>query len=259
MSSYPSSFQRFRVIVDHVPKYILTADPKRHTEALPVPRAIFSKATARWAGCMVYPGKWESLLSLRPLRVAGWGCLLAISLLSPPPLSAQQSATWPPVATLAQGSAGDTATILVNGAGLIARGRDAEGHVAAAEVFDPATRTSMGAPRGGHSGLRLFHDDPVFIAGGTCSGQRVATEVHDPVTATFRPVAPPGTSRPPFGANCFIFSSTGVLPTDGELDRHAIPLAWSERLYFAALRGSGRDDAALVRSGATFQQGRIVR
>ncbi|HMZ21611.1 MAG TPA: kelch repeat-containing protein, partial [Blastocatellia bacterium] len=87
-----------------------------------------------------------------------------------------------------------TATLLATGKVLIVGGRDANGSMKSAELYDPATDTwtrtaDMSVARADHTAT-LLRNGKVLVAGGNSNGTILDTaEVYDPVTASWSPTA----------------------------------------------------------------------
>ena len=108
---------------------------------------------------------------------------------------------WQPVAAMATGRSGHTATLLTNGMVLVAGGQLG---VASAERYDPATDrwtpSTPAVPRAYHT-ASLLPDGRVLVAGGLGrEGDPAATattEIYDPKTNSWTAAAPLG--QPRFG------------------------------------------------------------
>src|SRR2546428_445535 len=129
--------------------------------------------------------------------------LLVAAILVATPLVAQTPGTWEPGATMAQGRAGHTATLLSNGKVLIAGGKDASGHaLSAAELYDSVqgrytpVMAPLPTPVWGQTAT-LLNDGTVLLVGGNGdSGQPVsAVQLFDPSTSTFTALTPMSTPR----------------------------------------------------------------
>ncbi len=94
--------------------------------------------------------------------------------------------------TMSDGRAAHTATLLPDGRVLIAGGfTGGEAGLAAAELFDPGTRTfssagAMTVPRQSHSAT-LLPDGRVLLAGGLNGEYLASAELYDPTTGLFTP------------------------------------------------------------------------
>ncbi len=112
---------------------------------------------------------------------------LLVFLISPlVPASAMQVAgTWSATGSMSMARDEHTATLLANGKVLVAGGCNPSGHLASAEVYDPATGTW--SPTGSMSTVRdeftatLLLNGKVLVAGGdTAGGYLASAEIYDP-------------------------------------------------------------------------------
>ncbi|HVQ96697.1 MAG TPA: DUF6603 domain-containing protein [Mycobacteriales bacterium] len=156
-----------------------------------------------WAGAGVLPAAVSDvdLVSLPNGRVLTAGGTdpagaptAAVSLFDP------TSDSWAAGSPLGTARQGHTTTRLADGRVLVAGGRGDGGVLASAELFAPAAGSwtrlpAMGVARHGHTAT-LLADGRVLVAGGETTrigaedGATGSAEVFDPVSTTWRPVAP---------------------------------------------------------------------
>ncbi|MCX6388254.1 MAG: kelch repeat-containing protein, partial [Solirubrobacterales bacterium] len=106
--------------------------------------------------------------------------------------TAQAFDTFAPTGSLTDARQAQTATLLPNGKVLIAGGNGSSGHLASAELYDPAT--GVFTPTGSLTDARysatstLLRNGKVLIAGGYGnSGILASAELYDPATGVFTP------------------------------------------------------------------------
>jgi len=104
-----------------------------------------------------------------------------------------KSRTFSKVASMHEQRTRHSATLLDDGAVLIAGGMNSNGFLGSADIYDPATRQfrvtgSMTTPRADHGAARLADGRVIIFGGATSGGGTVlATEVYDPKTGRFSP------------------------------------------------------------------------
>lgn len=150
------------------------------------------------------------------------------------------SDTWSPAGSLATPRTGHTATVLADGRVLVVGGfptrhEDCCLALAAAEIFDPATRTwthagELNDRRAAHSAT-LLHDGRVLIAGGYgfSDDPMASAELFDPTTITFQRTGRLVASR--YGHSATLLQNGMVLVARGSNDADLITTLRSAELY----------------------------
>ena len=154
-----------------------------------------SQLAARIASLVAPGGRSPSAAAQRAIAV----CVLAVAAaggaLASPGLDAQAQGRLEPIAPMAAARSDQVAVGLDDGEVLLAGGLVGSSEtIAAAEVFDPATRSfhavgSLHVARAGAAFARL-PDGQVLVAGGWSSGGPTASaEIYDPARRAFRVIA----------------------------------------------------------------------
>ena len=120
----------------------------------------------------------------------GWRACAAVLAITCAGLAAgPASAQVAPAGSLDQARSGHTATLLGTGKVLVVGGSGAFGHLASAEVYDPATNTwesagSMATARSGHSATLLTSGRVLVVggSGGMANTAVASAEIYDPAT-----------------------------------------------------------------------------
>lgn len=110
------------------------------------------------------------------------------------------AAGWSSVASLNTPRQYHTSTLLPNGKVLIAGGSGANGYLASAEIYDPATNSwasagSLSAARYGHTATLLTNGQVLVVGGQNNTGYLTSAELYDPASNSWRVAAALTTAR----------------------------------------------------------------